>query len=152
MTIVIWTGIRQRDLRPFAALVGDYDAVMPAHMVFPKVTPDSVGFSSFWLQTILRAELGFDGVIFSDDLSMKGADVAGGYAEKAAAALQAGCDMVLVCNDRQGALQVLSYLDSNAIAAPPRLAAMQAKTKPDWQQLAGSERYQQTQRQLQELG
>lgn len=143
--------IRQRDLIPFVKLAATYDAVMPAHMVFPDVTPDSVGFSPFWLQQILRGELGFDGVIFSDDLSMKGADVAGGYQAKTAAALKAGCDMVLVCNDRPGALEVLSYLEQNPVADSDRLARMAGKGFPQWDELVGSERYRRVQVELEQL-
>ncbi|MCV6604478.1 MAG: beta-N-acetylhexosaminidase [Porticoccaceae bacterium] len=152
--------VRQRDLVPFARLVGAYQAVMPAHIVFPKVVQEPVGFSPFWLQQILRGELNFDGVIFSDDLSMKGADVAGGYAAKAAAALAAGCDMVLVCNCREGALEVLSYLkqemkkemQQDMQQQPPhRLERMRGGGPTDWQQLQASERYRNTQQQLQQL-
>lgn len=140
--------VRKHDLIPFKRLAGEYDAVMPAHMVFPNISPDSVGFSPFWLQQILRGELDFDGVIFSDDLSMKGADVAGGYAEKANAALSAGCDMVLVCNDRPGALEVLSYLEGHQLPLSERLPAMAAKGRLDWDKLVASERYQNTRKQL----
>ncbi|MDM3869945.1 beta-N-acetylhexosaminidase [Porticoccus sp. W117] len=143
--------IRANDLIPFARLAGSYEAVMPAHMVFPKVVPESVGFSRFWLQEILRGELAFDGVIFSDDLSMKGADVAGGYAEKAAAALSAGCDMVLVCNCREGALEVLDYLQQQPLPASDRLQRMAGKGAVDWQQLQDMPRYLSTQQQLQAL-
>ena len=79
---------------------------MPAHITFPSIDPSSVGFSKYWLQQILRDKLGFDGVIFSDDLTMKGADVAGGYIDKAEVALTAGCDMILVCNCPEGAMEV----------------------------------------------
>ena len=143
--------IRQRDLIPFQKLVGEYDAVMPAHMVFPQVTSDSVGFSPFWLQQILRDEMGFDGVIFSDDLSMKGADVAGGYASKAKAALDAGCDMVLVCNDRAGALEVIDYLQQRGGKPSSRLVDMAAGSYPGWQLLQASERYQRTREQLEQI-
>ncbi|NVK21836.1 MAG: beta-N-acetylhexosaminidase [Kangiellaceae bacterium] len=90
--------IVSEDMRVFAELAPHYQAVMPAHVIYPAVDQQPAGFSDIWLKDILRTQLGFDGVIFSDDLSMKGAEVVGGYHQRAEAALSAGCDMVLVCN------------------------------------------------------
>ena len=95
--------IEANDLAPYRALIGaGLAGVMPAHVIYPRVDPKPAGFSRFWLQEILRARLGFDGIVFSDDLSMEGASVAGGIVERGRAALEAGCDMVLVCNARDG--------------------------------------------------
>lgn len=143
--------LRARDLVPFAKLAPSLGGVMPAHMVFPQVDSRAVGFSSLWLQQILRGELGFNGVIFSDDLSMKGADVEGGYAAKTAAALRAGCDMVLVCNNRGGALEVLDYLDKNSVQPPARLGSMKARERWSWGELAHHPRRLATAEQLQSL-
>lgn len=91
--------LEQKDILPFAILAKQgMAAVMPAHVVYPKVDSQPAGFSSFWLKTILREKLGFDGVIFSDDLTMAGACGAGGIRERAALSFKAGCDIVLVCN------------------------------------------------------
>lgn len=134
--------IRGKDLKPFAQLSAQLQGVMPAHIVFPAVDDRAVGFSTYWLQTILRGELGFDGVIFSDDLSMKGADQLGNYSAKAQAALDAGCDMVLVCNNRQGALEVLNFLDGKADHyKSTRLATMQASKNWQWTELLNNPRW-----------
>ncbi len=128
--------IAAHDLKPFQALAGELDGVMSAHIRFPAIDPEVVSFSPFWLQQVLRTELGFNGIVFSDDLAMKGADVLPDYAAKAAAALTAGCDMLLVCNDRQGALQVLEFLAANPnIGSCPQLATMRARRDWTWQAL-----------------
>jgi beta-N-acetylhexosaminidase len=86
-------------LKPFSHLVSNYQAVMPAHVLYPKVDKAMpAGFSSLWLQEILRKQLGFQGVIFSDDLSMQGAQEFGDINQTAQLAEQAGCDVLLVCN------------------------------------------------------
>jgi beta-N-acetylhexosaminidase len=90
------------DAAPYRWLSTSLASVMPAHVIYPKVDPRPAGFSSRWLNDILRRQLGFGGAIFSDDLSMAGARLIDGrevsFAQAAIAALNAGCDMVLLCN------------------------------------------------------
>jgi beta-N-acetylhexosaminidase len=100
-----------KDLQPFASLISEgMDAVMPAHVIYSEIDNNPAGFSRVWLQDILRNKLQFEGVIFSDDLTMEGASVVGGFVERAEAALEAGCDMILVCNNRDGVIEILDQL------------------------------------------
>ena len=104
--------IAASDLVPFRRLIDSgLGGIMPAHVIYSSVDASPAGFSEVWLKRKLRSELGFDGVVFSDDLSMEGASVAGGVIERATAALRAGCDTVLVCNDAHAADRLLEGLE-----------------------------------------
>jgi beta-N-acetylhexosaminidase len=117
--------IETADLAPYRALVGKGLAgVMPAHVIYPKVDARPAGFSPVWLKDILRGRLGFEGMVFSDDLSMEGASVAGGIVERGVVALSAGCDMVLVCNARDAAQRLLDGLARSTTLDPSRAARM----------------------------
>lgn len=102
--------ILTRDFQVFANCVDKLDAVMPAHVIYPAVDEESAGFSSIWIQHKLRGQLDFEGIVFSDDLSMAAAHAAGSPVQRAEKALSAGCDMVLACNDREAALAIADWL------------------------------------------
>jgi beta-N-acetylhexosaminidase len=98
-------------MQPFIDLIeAGIDAIMPAHILFPEVDAQPVGFSRYWLKEILQKQLNFHGIIFSDDLNMAGAECAGNYATRAEMALDAGCDIILICNNRAGAIEILDHL------------------------------------------
>jgi beta-N-acetylhexosaminidase len=107
--------IENRDLLPFRTLIEfGLEGIMPAHVVYAGVDGRPAGFSPFWIQEVLRRRLGFDGTVFSDDLSMAGAAFAGNYVDRARLALEAGCDMVLVCNMPDAAGEVLESLANHS--------------------------------------
>jgi len=143
--------ILQADGAPYAWLGVGLDAVMLAHVVYPSVDPLPAGFSERWIQAILRRQLGFTGAVFSDDLSMQGARVAGDVVTAAQVALVAGCDFVLVCNDEAAADRVLGQLQwvrsdpfaERAARLVPRSGAVPATS------LVHTERYRSALRDLQ---
>ncbi|MCK9284711.1 MAG: beta-N-acetylhexosaminidase [Rhodocyclaceae bacterium] len=139
-----------RDMAPFGAL--DLDAMMPAHVIYPKVDSRPAGFSPLWIGK-LRRELSFDGVIFSDDLSMEGAAVAGGIVERVNAAWSAGCDALLVCNAPES---VATLLDQWRPEADPLRAARKERLLPQrcalsWTELEDDARYRAAQQAIAQL-
>src|SRR6056300_761191 len=108
--------IDSHDLLPFDALKFQLGAIMTAHISFTNIDNEIATFSTFWLQDILRNKIGFSGVILSDDLSMKGADYVGDIKARVKKALQSGCDMVLICNDRPAAMKAINFMEEEQIS------------------------------------
>ncbi len=136
--------IWREDLLPFRRII-DYglEAIMPAHVIYTEVSPELAGFSNYWLQQVLRKELGFQGAIFSDDLTMAAASQAGDYPQRAQAALDAGCDMLLVCNNREGAVEILDAVaDEQHPASQMRLIRMHGRHFPEHAEIQLDPRWQ----------
>jgi beta-N-acetylhexosaminidase len=132
------------DLAPFRRLIdAGLGGIMPAHVIYPRVDAVPAGYSAIWLKTILREKLGFGGMIFSDDLNMEGAGVVGGVVERATAALGAGCDMALLCNNPRGTDELLEGLSYSMPAVSlARLARMHGRQRPqEMEALRADSRY-----------
>ncbi len=125
--------IEAHDLLPFAGLANRLGGIMTAHVLFERIHEQLPTYALFWLKGILRKKLNFDGVIFSDDLSMKGADTEGDIPSRCVAALTAGCDMTLICNDPDGARRAAEHLADDYPCNQTRLLSMIEKvnTQPD---------------------
>lgn len=132
------------DAQPYGWL-GDaiLGAVMPAHVIYPRVDKSPAGFSHKWVTGVLRKRLQYGGVVFSDDLTMEGAAVAGDIHGRAMAALRAGCDMVLVCNRPDLADDLLGRLDwTQAPASIARIRSLKPRfAAQDWQAMAADPAY-----------
>ena len=116
-----WETLWEVDIKPFLDLSHMLDAVMPAHVIYEKVDAKPAGFSSHWLRKILRQQIGFKGVIVSDDLTMSATESFGAYPERAGFALEAGCDILSICNNREGLVEVLDYLEKYSNPASQKI-------------------------------
>ncbi|MEY2342151.1 beta-N-acetylhexosaminidase [Acidithiobacillus sp. IBUN Pt1247-S3] len=120
----------EEDLRPFHRLVAaGIPAIMPAHVQYSALDELPAGYSSYWLQKVLRADLGFTGIIVSDDLSMAGAVGAGRIEQRVDAALAAGCELLLICNDEAAADQAMQHCLTRKLCAP-RLTLLRGQDSP----------------------
>ena len=145
--------LMQKDIRPFKQLIKEgLEGIMPAHVVYPAIDELPAGFSVFWVTEILRKQLGFNGAVFSDDLSMEGAAAVGDFNERARLARLAGCDMMLVCNNEIAAEQVLEStpIEHNT-RREQRLLAMLGKSRLSPQELKDSTKWQTVSQQLIQL-
>lgn len=118
--------ILSNDFRIFAELKEYLDGVMPAHVIYPAIDDHSAGYSEVWIKDKLRQGLKFEGVVFSDDLSMEAAKKISSSKERAKMALNAGCDMILVCNDRVSALEISDWLESKSYCQSDRITRMRS--------------------------
>lgn len=143
--------ILSKDFKVFERCTDVLDAVMPAHVVYSNLDSQCAGFSTYWLQEKLRQELTFDGIIFSDDLTMTAAHSVGGVSARMAKAVAAGCDMMLVCNDRAAALEARDWLVAQGCEQSSRLHRLRANPAEDIQELFAQPRWQAAEQAIAEL-
>lgn len=139
------------DIQPFQQLIAKnkLSAIMPAHVVYTQCDSQPASGSAYWLKEILRKQLGFNGVIFSDDLGMKGAGFMGDFVERSEKALKAGCDMLLLCNEPKGVEQVLDGLKYQPSAEQQaRHLSLMKRKQISWNELTASPRWQQSSQHL----
>jgi beta-N-acetylhexosaminidase len=139
--------LEQNDMAIFKTMIANnkLQGMMPAHVRFNAIDANPAGYSSYWLQQVLKQKLGFNGVIFSDDLSMVGAGEHLSYAEKALKAVSAGCDMVLICNNKNAVQQVLAELTDKVTdkvtQTQSNALSLLSNTQIDLIKLQGSKRW-----------
>lgn len=135
--------IEQSDLAVFQAMIASnhLQALMPAHIEFSQVDKNPVGYSTRWIQDILKSKLGFNGLLFSDDLSMIGAGEHLTYTQRVLKAINAGCDMVLICNNKQAVQEVLKELSPQTILGDSKVHGLMAKSFPNSSELIHTQRY-----------
>jgi len=134
-----WEEIEAEDLVPFRRLIGaGIGAIMTAHVIYSRIDPAAASFSPFWVEEVLRRRLGFQGVVFSDDLGMQAACCVGDFPARARAALAAGCDMLLLCNDLDRTGEVLDALPQPDPRAAQRLLRLAGRPASGWSELRRS--------------
>ena len=127
-------------MRPFDALKLKLGGIMTAHISFSSIDKEIAIFSKFWLLVVFRNKFEFSGAIFSDDLSMKGSDYVGGIEAKVSKALESGCNMVLVCNDRPAALKAINFLEKEKISQSEKVTKLKASGSIAWADLENDAR------------
>ena len=127
------------DIKPYIELSNKLDAIMCAHILFPNIDKYIPSYSRYWLKDILREKIKYKGLIFSDDLSMFGAgDLS--FANKAVKSIEAGCDMILVCNNRCQAINVVEAFEKNDIDLSKKIHQMRKTSNTDWDDLSRNNR------------
>ncbi len=127
--------IENKDLIPFKELINNLDGIMTAHILFPDVDERIATFSKIWIKQILREQMKFEGMIFSDDLSMEGTNEFKSFYDKTKNAIISGCEMVLICNNREGAKDALKYFEENNIEASEKTFSMLMANDVSWKDL-----------------
>jgi len=126
-------------IRPYIELKDKIDLIMCAHILFSKVDNKIPSFSDTWINNILRNKLNYKGLIFSDDLSMLGSGN-DSVINKVKISLDAGCDMLIICNDRSGVKEAVKYLDKNEFEQISRFSELKSTKKINWNDLLNNKR------------
>lgn len=129
----------EADMEPFVALLPNLDAIMTAHIVYDTVDPLAASFSEFWLGQQLRGRLGYQGLVISDDLNMKGAWDQGTPSERGIKAINAGCDLLLYCNDPQGAQTLIADLEAAGVDLHVDASILRRAPEPAWSEFENSD-------------
>ena len=127
--------IENKDLIPFKELINNLDGIMTAHILFPEVDERITTFSKIWIKQILKEQMKFEGMIFSDDLSMEGTNEFKSFYDKTKNAIISGCEMILICNNREGAKDALKYFEENNIEASEKTFSMLMANDVSWKDL-----------------
>ena len=127
--------IENKDLIPFKELINNLDGIMTAHILFPEVDERITTFSKIWIKQILKEQMKFEGMIFSDDLSMEGTSEFKSFYDKTKNAIISGCEMILICNNREGAKDALKYFEENNIEASEKTFSMLMANDVSWKDL-----------------
>ena len=127
--------IEKKDLIPFKELINNLDGIMTAHILFPEVDERITTFSKIWIKQILKEQMKFEGMIFSDDLSMEGTNEFKSVYDKTKNAIISGCEMILICNNREGAKDALKYFEENKIEASEKTFSMLMANDVSWKDL-----------------
>ena len=139
------------DLKPFIELKNNLGALMTAHITFPKIDGTCVSYSDVWIKKILKEKLTFEGIVFSDDLSMKGAG-AFSMGEKAMQSIEAGCDMALVCNDYDGTMDVIDAFEKNDVQMSVKIKDLKNSADINWNDLENQDRVKDVKNLIKEMG
>ena len=129
----------QSDIKPYKELLKKLDAVMCAHVLYSLIDSDIPSFSNYWIKDILKKEIQYDGLVFSDDLSMFGAGDET-YPSKAMKSINAGCDMILVCNNRKEINNIINAFEENEVSLSNKIYKMKKDFDIDWNELKSNKR------------
>ena len=127
--------IENKDLIPFKELINNLDGIMTAHILFSEVDTSIATFSEVWIKQILKEQMKFEGMIFSDDLSMEGTNEFISFYDKTKNAINSGCEMILICNNREGVKDALKYFENNNIEASEKIFSMLMANDVSWTDL-----------------